>query len=69
MLVGIEKFSIQTANTNDLKSFAKKIKPFIEYIKIEIMKSLVRKKIEKATTKKVAQCCAKTSKTVVGCHD
>lgn len=39
------------------------------------MKSLVRKKVEvkpqtkKANTKKVAQCCAKTSKTVVGCHD
>ncbi len=39
------------------------------------MKSLVKKKIEvkteekKANTKKVAQCCAKTSKTIVGCHD
>jgi hypothetical protein len=35
------------------------------------MKSLVKKKIEvkKADSKKVAQCCAKTSKTVVGCHD
>ena len=35
------------------------------------MKSLVKKKIkvEKANTKKEAQCCAKTSKTVVGCHD
>jgi hypothetical protein len=35
------------------------------------MKSLVKKKIEvqKANTKKTAQCCAKTSKTVVGCHD
>lgn len=35
------------------------------------MKSLVKKKVEvqKAASKKVAQCCAKTSKTVVGCHD
>ena len=35
------------------------------------MKNLVKKKIkvEKASTKKIAQCCAKTSKTVVGCHD
>ncbi len=35
------------------------------------MKSLVKKKIkiEKANSKKVAQCCAKTSKTIVGCHD
>ena len=35
------------------------------------MKSLVKKKvkIEKMDTKKVAQCCAKTSKTIVGCHD
>jgi hypothetical protein len=35
------------------------------------MKTLVKKKIEnqKANTKKVAQCCAKTSKAVVGCHD
>ena len=35
------------------------------------MKTLVKKKIEnqKVNTKKVAQCCAKTSKTVVGCHD
>lgn len=35
------------------------------------MKSLVKKKIEvkKTSSKKVAQCCAKTSKTVVGCHD
>ena len=33
------------------------------------MKSLVKKKIEKVSTKKVAQCCAKTSKTIVGCHD
>jgi len=33
------------------------------------MKSLLKKKIEKLETKKVAQCCAKTSKTIVGCHD
>jgi hypothetical protein len=35
------------------------------------MKTLVKKKIEtkKVSSKKVAQCCAKTSKTVVGCHD
>ena len=35
------------------------------------MKSLVKKKIEvkKVSAKKVAQCCAKTSKTIVGCHD
>jgi hypothetical protein len=33
------------------------------------MKSLVKKKTEKVSTKKVAQCCAKTSKTIVGCHD
>jgi len=35
------------------------------------MKTLVKKKIEiqKVNTQKVAQCCAKTSKTVVGCHD
>ncbi len=35
------------------------------------MKTLVKKKIEnqKTNTKKVAQCCAKTSKAVVGCHD
>jgi len=35
------------------------------------MKSLIKKKIkvEKANSKKVAQCCAKTSKTIVGCHD
>jgi hypothetical protein len=35
------------------------------------MKSLVKKKVKapKAETKKVAQCCAKTSKTIVGCHD
>ncbi len=35
------------------------------------MKSLVKKKVEnkKVTTKKTAQCCAKTSKTIVGCHD
>jgi hypothetical protein len=35
------------------------------------MKSLVKKKIkeEKTNSKKTAQCCAKTSKTVAGCHD
>jgi hypothetical protein len=35
------------------------------------MKNLVKKKVkvQKADTKKVAQCCAKTSKTIVGCHD
>jgi hypothetical protein len=33
------------------------------------MKNLIKKKAEKTNTKKVAQCCAKTSKTVVGCHD
>jgi hypothetical protein len=35
------------------------------------MKSLVKKKIKvvKADEKKEAQCCAKISKTVVGCHD
>ncbi len=38
------------------------------------MQSLVRKKKENKTEKKTketgtAQCCAKTSKIVVGCHD
>jgi hypothetical protein len=35
------------------------------------MKNVTKKKVEakKATSKKTAQCCAKTSKTVVGCHD
>lgn len=35
------------------------------------MKSVVKKKVDskKANTKKSAQCCAKTSKVVVGCHD
>jgi len=38
------------------------------------MKSLIKKKVETsnlkvADEKKVAQCCAKTSKIVVGCHD
>jgi hypothetical protein len=35
------------------------------------MKSLIKKIIEpkKVNNKKTAQCCAKTSKTVVGCHD
>jgi hypothetical protein len=32
------------------------------------MKSLVKKKATKKDVK-VAQCCAKTSKTIVGCHD
>ncbi len=33
------------------------------------MKCLVKKQNEKEPIKKVAQCCAKTSKTIVGCHD
>lgn len=33
------------------------------------MKSVVKKKESKTSSKKVAQCCAKTSKTIVGCHD
>lgn len=33
------------------------------------MKNLVKKKTGKENTKKVAQCCAKTSNTIVGCHD
>jgi len=35
------------------------------------MKTLVKKKKEnqKNEKAKVAQCCAKTSKTIVGCHD
>lgn len=32
------------------------------------MKSLIRKK-ESKNQSKPAQCCAKTSKTVAGCHD
>jgi len=32
------------------------------------MKSLIKKQEEKATAK-VAQCCAKISKIVAGCHD
>jgi len=32
------------------------------------MKSLIRKK-EVSNVMKTAQCCAKTSRTVVGCHD
>ncbi len=32
------------------------------------MVSLIRKK-ESKESQKVAQCCAKTSKTVAGCHD
>lgn len=31
------------------------------------MKSLIRKKAEQTT--KVAQCCAKNSKVIAGCHD
>jgi hypothetical protein len=34
------------------------------------MKTLIKKKTEKTAPKqKVAQCCAKNSKTVAGCHD
>jgi hypothetical protein len=37
------------------------------------MKSLIRKKVakeeKKVTVKKQAQCCAKNSRTVAGCHD
>ncbi len=35
------------------------------------MKSLVKKQVKKAENQKakVAQCCAKTSKNVAGCHD
>jgi hypothetical protein len=33
-----------------------------------IMKSLIKKKSAKVNAKP-AQCCAKTSKTIVGCHD
>jgi hypothetical protein len=33
-----------------------------------IMKSLIKKK-ETITAVKPAQCCAKTSKIIVGCHD
>ncbi len=32
------------------------------------MKSLIKKK-ENNVQAKTAQCCAKTSKTIVGCHD
>ncbi len=32
------------------------------------MKSVIKKKAKKINLK-VAQCCAKTSKTVAGCHD
>ncbi|MCX6266944.1 MAG: hypothetical protein NTW16_06235, partial [Bacteroidetes bacterium] len=47
------------------------LKKTVFILNIEIMKNLVKKKIEvkKVSTKKVAQCCAKTSKTIVGCHD
>ena len=34
------------------------------------MKTLIKKKIVKTeTNQKTAQCCAKNSKTVAGCHD
>lgn len=33
------------------------------------MKTLIKKKNEKTTVRKTAQCCAKTSKVVAGCHD
>jgi hypothetical protein len=33
------------------------------------MKTLIKKKIRKEAEKKPAQCCAKTSKVVAGCHD
>jgi len=33
------------------------------------MKSLVKKETGNENNKKTAQCCAKTSKTIVGCHD
>jgi len=36
--------------------------------KIDFMKSLVKRKEKKLKTKE-AQCCAKTSKNVAGCHD
>lgn len=32
------------------------------------MKSVIKKQVARVNAK-VAQCCAKTSKTVVGCHD
>jgi hypothetical protein len=32
------------------------------------MKSVIRKKVKKSEPK-VAQCCAKISRTVAGCHD
>jgi hypothetical protein len=32
------------------------------------MKSVIKKKAKKSNVK-TAQCCAKTSKTVAGCHD
>jgi hypothetical protein len=35
---------------------------------IVCMKSLIKKK-EESKTGKIAQCCAKTSRTVAGCHD
>ncbi len=33
------------------------------------MKSLIKKTQKKQITNKKAQCCAKLSKTTVGCHD
>ena len=35
---------------------------------IFFMKSLIKKKAENQVVK-TAQCCAKTSRTIVGCHD
>lgn len=32
------------------------------------MKSVIKKKVENKVAK-TAQCCAKTSRTIVGCHD
>jgi len=37
-------------------------------IKLIFMKSLIKKKVEPKAAK-IAQCCAKISKTVAGCHD
>lgn len=33
------------------------------------MKTLIRKKVKAHTAKKQAQCCAKTSPIIAGCHD
>jgi hypothetical protein len=40
---------------------------FINQVNLIFMTSLIKKKEGK--TSKVAQCCAKTSKIVAGCHD